>query len=377
MKTLFLLLALGLPLLAQDESKKRLDSPTKVDDGDKGSSRISDMVTTAETAKKALDAYNVAATGANAIKNPEKFKEKFTGVLSTDKLKSVLKKNLVEYKSTKAGFVKLTNDVLTKTSDILMAANKRVNMWRTTEPMLKYYGKRMLRVSDNTVEVAMDFKPKDVVDIDRKWSRGVENALLQDKATLLSFNSFLNTRFRDTRNNEMFFAGLFFSNDVVERLTRNEASLKALLEMPISNEFHAIPFKTLGFTTEAINGVRTISSQAHGPAQEDGSVSQETYNFDQIRNALEDGNQTYEDTKQLAVLIARRRSEVAVQTAQTEQILSLLQTKYSRLLLRKVESNGADFEDYNTTLNKILNGGSFQDIDSHRRQIFKEASLGS
>lgn len=377
MKYLLLLLVVTLPVFADDAAKARLDSPTKIDDADKGSSRISDMVTTVETAKKAVDAYNVAATGADAVKNPEKYKEKFKDALSMDKLKGLLKKNLVQYKSTKAGFVKLTNDVLTKTSDILMAANQRVNMWRTTEPMLKYYGKRMLKVSDNTLEIAMDFKPKDVVDIDRKWSRGLENALLQDKSTFLSFNSFLNSRYKNTRDNEMFFAGLFFSNDLIARLTRDDASLKALLEMPVTHEFHAVPFKTLGFTTEAINGVRSISAQAHGPAKEDGSVSQETYNFDQIRSALEDGNQTYEDTKQLSVLIARRRSEVAVQTAQTEQILSILQTKYSRLLLRKVESNGADFEDYNTTLNKILNGGSFQDIDSHRRQIFKEASLGS
>lgn len=368
-----LLLALLLPMLAWGQaSRETLADPTKVDDGDKGSSRISDMITGVDQARKAWDAYNAGAGTVDAVRNPEKFKD----ALSFESMRGALRNQVVQYKSTKMGFNKFLNDILQKTSNILVAANRRVNMWRTTEPMLHYYGKRMHKVADNTVQVFGDFRPADVIDIDRKWSRRMENALLQDRATLLSFNAFLNSRQGNLEENERFFANLFFSNDLARLLSRDEASLQALLEMPEPSAHQKIPFQTLGFTTEAIHGARRIAAMAHGPAVQDNTMTQEAHNFAEIRRVLDDGDQTAEDTKQLAALISRRRAEIAVQTDQAEQILSALQTKYARLLLRSLESSGAAYQDYQATLNRIVNGGAFQDIDAHRRQIFREASLG-
>ena len=376
MKLIFLFCLL-IPIgYALSSESKPLGNPTAIDDGDKGSSHISDMITGVQQAQKAVDVANAAATVGNAAKDPTKTLEKFKNVKPLDELKSLVKNTVVSYKSTKGGFDKLLNDVLNKTSNLLQAANKRVNMWRTTEPMLLSYGHRMHKVADNTVEVFGDFKPSDLVDIDRKWSKGVEAALLDDKSTIMGFNSFLQTRFNNVSENEKMFSYLFVGNDIADRLSKTEMGLRALMEMPGTNPYRGIPIQTLGFTSEAVITTRAIAAQAHGNAKEDESVSQETFNFKQIREAMEDKNQTYEDTKQISVLISRRRAEVGIQNTQIEQVLSLLQVKYTRLLLRNKETPGSEYQDYHMTLNKILNGGEFKTIDAHRREIFQEASLG-
>ncbi len=376
MKIILYILILSSLIFSQEKTTQRLDNPTSVDDGDKGSSHISDMITGVQQAQKAVDAANAAAVVGNGVKDPNKTIDKFKNVKPLDELKSLVKNTVVSYKSTKGGFDVFLNNVLNKTSSLLQAANKRVNMWRTTEPMLLYYGHRMHKVADNTVEVFGDFRPSDVIDIDRKWSKSMEAALLDDKNTIMGFNSFLQSRYNNVSDNERMFSNLFVGNDIVDRLSKTELGLRALTEMPDGNKFRGIPMQTLGFTSEAVITTRSIAAQAHGNAKEDGTISQETYNFKQIREAMEDKNQTYEDTKQIGAMISRRRAEVGIQNTQTEQVLSLLQVKYTRLLLRNKETSGAEYQDYHNTLNKIINGGEFKTIDDHRRAIFQEASLG-
>ena len=376
MKALFLskgwmaaLLILSLPGLSY--SADELGNPTRVNDEEKTSSRIGDMITAAEQAKKAVDLYNAGAGAVDAVKNQEKLRQSMNWASAQDRLKNALKDNVVVYKSGKGGFNRWLNDILKKTSNALTAANKRVNMWRTTEPMLKYYGKRMVRMADNTVEVFLDFRPEDLVDIDREWSKNMEGQIAKDRATLRSFNYYLRSTAHDRALNERMFASLFFDDDMFQHLSRDERSLKALLEMKDPHGYRSVPFNTLGHCTEAINGLNTMAMKFHGPAAEDPQVTQEAYNFQQIQSLLQDPNQTMEDSKHLSALIERRRAEVAVANTEIEQVNALTQTKHARLLLRKTEDMANQHQGFFSSLQIISQGsGTFESVEEHRRKIF-------
>jgi hypothetical protein len=376
MKKLQIIIITILPLIfgafAADENSS-LDDPTTVDDEDKTSGRVNDIINSVETATKAIDAYNTAKTVKNTANQLKQFKnlkdvKEFT--------KGKLLGAITQYKSCKWAFFKHISDMSNKMADVMAKCNDRVNMWRTTEPTLISYYKSMGRLSNNTVQVFKDFELSDMVDIDRKWSRKMEKQIKNDANLAYSFFAFASSQYgSDYYKNK--YSGLFMPMSIKKDLTNDQERLDAYLEIKDNvHEFNQIPFQTLALASDALINIRQIADQAHGASFEDPSVSNEEHSMELIENALKAENATYNDIVDNGVLISDKRAEISIQRTQLNQIFSELQTRYSRLLMRRREKMALEYEDIDNTLNKLVNGGKFQTIDQARIARFgKDAGL--
>lgn len=349
------------------------EDPTVVDDGDKTSGRVNDIINGVETATKAMDAYNTAKTAKNTYNQVKQIKNlKDVKSFAIGKLKAAV----TQYKSCKYPLLTWLSHVSNKMATVLDKCNDRVNMWRTTEPMLINYYKSMGKLSNNTLQVFKDFEISDMVDIDRKWSRKMEGQLNQDASLAYSFFAFATSRF-DYDYYRKKYAVMFFTTSIEKDFCNDEERMAAYLEIKDNvNEFNKVPFTSLVYASDALTSVRAIADQAHSASKDDPSVSDEEHNMELIENSLKNESATYNDIVDNGVLIADKRTEISIQRTQLNQIFSELQTRYSRLLLRRHERMAIEYEDIDNTLNKLVNGGKFQTIDEARMERFgKDAGM--
>jgi hypothetical protein len=352
---------------AGDEAASSLNNPTVVDDNDKTSGRMNDIVNSVDMAFKALDLYNAGNTAVKTYNEMSKFKN----LGDVTKFAEQQVKGLVtQYKSCKWSFFNWVSNISNKMSDVMAKCNDRVNMWRTTEPTLISYYQAMGKLSNNTLQVFRDFEISDLVDIDRKWSRNMEAQLTKDQRFAYSFFAFA-TSHLPTDYYQKKYSQLFMPCGVEKELTATSEGLQAYLAIKDNvHVFNQIPYVTLGFASDALLQLKEIADKSHGPSKADPSVSEEEHYMEIIQNAMTDQNATYNDIMDNAVLIETRRAQVATQRIQIQQIYSELQTRYSRLLLRNQEKMAMQYEDVDNTLNKIVNGGTFENIDEARIKKF-------
>lgn len=369
---LILLLIFSTVVVGQEEDKKTsLDEPTVVDDGDKTSGRINDIINSVETALKIKDLVNSVKEGKKVVDELKKFKN-LKNVKGT--ISKKLKEAVTQYKSCKWSLFTWVSHVSTKMADVMAKCNDRVNMWRTTEPMLINYYKSMGKLSNNTLEVFKDFEISDAIDIDRKWSRKMDAQLLQDKRFAYSFFAFAAQHFPDGYY-EKKYSSLFINYGLEKELTKTTENLEAYLEIKDNVcDFNQIPFQTLLFASGAILDIREVANKSHGASVEDPSVSEEQHSMEIIENSLNAGNGTYNDIMDNGEMIQAKRAEVSIQRTQLQQMYSELQTRYTRLLLRKQERFGIQYEAVDSTLNRLVNGGNFETIDQARLRRFGESA---
>lgn len=373
-------------------AEEPITGATQVDDEADFSSPYSDMITTAEKARKAGSAVGAAVRAGKFVKQVKANGGGAKGVMSTGKqnAKAAIKGAAFKYKNTKLGLLKFMYDMLDKISKALDFAEDRVNMWRSTETVLKYYTKSMGRMADNTVEVFKDFRVKDLVDIDRKWSRRMENQIHEDRRMAMDFAYWLQSQYRDANDPRTQLRTLFMSffsegptlvvgrgeekeeRVIPEEFSRTAEDIAAYLAMGEPHEFRSVPMRCMAFAGDGLEQVRAIADQAYGPDQKNPEVARQTRRMNHIHHKLVDGNMTFEDTRQLGALIQRTRAEVNVQSVELEQIYAQLQVRYSRLLMRDAEMKAIQYEDFDNTLNVICNGGAFRTVDDARRERFGE-----
>jgi len=370
-KILIINLFLITALLAESSE---VGQPTKVDDDLKVSGKVGDLIDGLETVEKANNAVKAARNAPENIKRAQEFAK--TPKLSD--IKNGLSNMLLKYKHTKSGMLSILSDVTQKISKGLNAAERRVNMWRSTEPTLYYYGEQMKKMANNTVDVFLDFEPEAMWDIDRKWDRRMNAQLAADKNLALSFKYFTEYRSSELERNRKVFKSFLDDYTATERLTRTEEGLKALLtlksEKPI-HEFRLIPQNTLMYTSDVITSVNEINKISYEQSSDDNTLTKEQFTLSKIQKVLNDPNQTYEDTKNLSVLIADQRLKVKTQKANISQLLSLLEARYARLLLRKTEQKNLQHAQYKSTLSQIVKSGKLETADEHRKRIFGESEL--
>jgi len=349
------------------EKKTSLDDPTVVDDGDKTSGRVNDIINSVETAFKAVDAYN---TVVNAKKTFDELK-KFKNLKDWENFGASQLKGLVsQYKSCKWSLFTWVSNVSTKMAEILEKCNDRVNMWRTTEPMLISYYKSMGKLSNNTLEIFKDFELSDVVDIDRKWSRKMEKTLAEDGEFGYSFFAFAAQHFPSDYYQTKY-STLFMPYAVQKDLSRTTEGMQAYIEMKDNVcIFNQLPFQTLTYSSDALLEIREIANKAHAASNADPSVSEEEHSMEMIQTGLTTGNVTYNDVMDVNALIQAKRAEISIERTQLQQIFSELQTRYSRLKMRNTEKLAVQYEDMDNTMNKLVNGGQFETIDAARMKRF-------
>lgn len=360
-KTLSALLVLLSPgfLYAQESSEQDV-----IDDGDKTSSRISDMITTVEQAKKAVGVVQGAKEAVDLAKNLKNLNLK---EMAIEKLKGAV----IQYKNTRQSFLQFVSGITEKVTEVLDRAGKRVNMWRTTEPTLMAFGEGLKQMADNTIKVFSEFRPSDLVDIDRKWSRKMEDQLRADKRFVLGCIYFLDysssLRARETFNS------LFLDDGLKDHMMSSPLGIRAAVHQ-MTKETHAyrsIPSAALHRAGESIEATGRIVGQSHQYSELDPSLSKEQEDFQRIQQTLEDESQTYEDARELSAFIALKRQTVSVQSTQLQQMLSMLQADLARMYLNDQEILAMQSEQVNNSLKIISGGAPFPTIDEALERGFQ------
>lgn len=358
--------------------KEQLVEGEVVNDNDKGSGRTAEIISTVEDVERAKAAYSVGKGGYKGAKNAGKYKDKYDNwdggspEIEVD-IWDQAQKTYYQYKSSKDSFLKILAMISKKIAKGLAIAHKRVNMWRTTEGTLINYGKAMSRYANNTVEVFADFRPNDLWDIDRKWSRKMENQLKSDRRLIFSLQSFLDGRFKDLKKQDEILNKLIYDDHYDRSVVEDEsAHLQHLMLAPQIHEYRLVPKVTAAYVNTSFLTIREIAGQAHGPSDEDPTMTKEQYKFDQIHDALIDKNVTYKDSKELSAQIASLRTSNQVQANELKQVQTQLNIRYNRLLIMKLERRQTTFKKVNSTLKAFAGGGPLPTAEEHRKVVFGE-----
>ena len=330
-----------------------------IDDDDKVSSRINDMITGVDDAQKGMSAVSTGKQAVDLAKNLKNLNLKQI----KDDAANALKNTVVQYKNSKQSFIQLMDSVTSKITRVLDQASQRVNMWRTTEPTLIAFGDGMKQMADNTVKVFSEFEPKDLLDIDRKWDRKMEGQLANDQKFVVGMIYFLNTtaalKSRDAFNS------IFLDDGLQNQMTSTTLGVQAsVIQMTVPiHTYRQIPSAAMHRASEAIEVCGTICAQSHDVSGSDPSMSNEQADFNKIQQTLVDPKQTYEDAQELSAMIALKRQTVSTQTTQLQQTLSMLQADIARMYLNDQEKISMQTEQVTNSL-KVLSGGApFPSID--------------
>jgi hypothetical protein len=327
-----------------------------IDDGDKTSSKINDLITDVETAQKAIDAASTAKEAVDMAKNLKKLNLK-------EKAKDAIVNKLIVYKYSKQSFIKFVSDITGKVSDVLDRASGRINMWRTTEPTLLAFGDGLKNMADNTVKVFQEFEAKDLIDIDRKWDRKMEDQLSANKRYVMGTIAFLS--YEMSKKSREAFVNMFLEDGMRQELTKTPLAIRATavqLQKPV-HAYRQIPTAVLQRASESIAACGEINAQAHSPSSIDPTMSQEQQDFVKIQTALQDRSQTYEDAREMFAFIALKRQTITTQTAQLEQMYSFLQADLARMVLHDQETVALQSEQVSNSLKTISKGAPMTTIE--------------
>jgi len=351
-----MLLVALLPLTGVNAQEDPIGSQETITDDDKTSSRVSDMITTVEQAKKAVTIVQGGKEAVDLMKNLKSINIK-------EKLLQEAKAKLIQYKNTKQSFLQFVSGITEKTTEVLDKAASRVNMWRTTEPTLQAFGEGLKQMADNTVKVFQEFEPKDLIDIDRKWDRTLEEQLKADKRFVLGCIYFLD--YTSSINARKSFNALFLDDGLKDHMMRSPLGIRAAVQqmtIPV-HTYRKIPSIALNHSSESLEAVGRITGQSHEESPLDPSASSEQQDFKKIQETLQDTNQTYEDARELAAYIALKRQSVTTQTTQLQQIMSLLQADLARMYLNDQETVAMQSEQVSNSLKMISGGTPLPTID--------------
>jgi hypothetical protein len=345
-----ILVVLFFAFLLHAEENSANGAQETISDDDKTSSKISDMITTVEQASKAVGYVQGAKEAVDLLKNLKNVNLK---ELAMQKLKGAV----IQYKNSKQSFIQFISGITDEVTKVLDKASSRVNMWRTTEPTLQAFGDGLKQMADNTIKVFQEFEPKDLLDIDRKWERKLEDQLMADKRFVLGCIYFLD--YSSSIKARESFNALFLDEGLKNHLMSSPIGIRATvyqMTVPV-HTYRKIPSLALNHSSESIEAVGRIVSQSHEKSQLDPSLSNEQQDFSKIQKTLVEPDQTYEDARELSAFIALKRQTIATQNTQLQQIYSLLQADLARLYLNDREITAMQSEQVNSSL-KILSGGT-------------------
>jgi hypothetical protein len=232
--------------------------------------------------------------------------------------------------------------------------------------MLKAYYENMCLLANNTVETFRDFKLKDIIDIDRKWSRRMEGQLTKDYQFAMSFAGYT----MNLAQEPYWWDKKFLSTWVPIEKIPDPRYLKAFSYVDgIADPFNKLPYQYLLFSSDCLSQIHDIAGEAHTRSDIDPSQSTEGYTSSLIEHGLDNKVATYNDVLDNGNLIKISLARVADQNRRLEQINAQLIAHYSRLILQDHERKAEQYDAVSLTINKLANGGKIQSIDKQRLRI--------
>lgn len=371
---LFLMLVCTTITVAAKE-KTDNNAGTKIDDEDKTSSRIMDMFSNVETLQKAQKAASgVVSTGKAVVTYGKEIKE--TG------LKDYIKENAkltnaadkakdasAVYKTARGGLWSLLKHISKQTAKVMDKAKEHVNRWQTTLPTIRAYKKGAERWCSDTYRTAIKFKFSDGFDVTRKWDRQMQ--VHSDYARGLMTNFWLLTKQRYDDVGEDWDDMEKTLDQVLQARYRNlymqsradglrtgsdENMVLAYLEVTGKmSEQRKVPKTIMADAGETFWMVHEISQRYHGV---DGakSMTKENALLDSIAVRMEAEKKTYEDERDLAAFINKRRQMLQADIVTLQQLRANMAVEYGRLKLWDYEMYGEQKQKTKNDWAKVAGG---------------------
>lgn len=357
MKKIFIAIAVisSIFQIYSEESPNPESQVTTIDDGDKGSAKYGNLIDKVETAEKAYDAVNGVIAGVDAVKKLKSFDAK--KALSLKNLGSKAKEELMawatKYTHSKGAFNRFMDVTLKKVDKVINKASDRVDMWRTTYPSIKRYAHSLTRLTDDTKQLFCDWKPKDMLDIDRKWDRHLQSNLDAYGKTFKHIRTFLKKFEPDDQ--KQFYQSIIpeYDDDIFKA---DLLASRAKDEMSDIHDYRDVPHRTIQFCSATMYSLDEVESKSKSPSKEDGTISEEQSSFDHIVNELSNSSQTYEDSRELAAYIEQERAKIRIQQLQADQMKSAIELRYTNLIKRDQEIM-ADQSDMSKQSLQVICGG--------------------
>jgi hypothetical protein len=262
----------------------------------------------------------------------------------------------VKYKNSKGGmgffnFVKATQGFL---DDILKTAADRIDMWRTTLPTLQAWGQSMKLFAQQTATVYKSFKWKDLIDIDRRWSRQFEKI---NMGWIYTYGyGFLNylwglgnvegiqslyTRYQSyiyewqidsTRMEREKFNKLQALKKKIE--SEEFTAMEALSDSGRMYLFHRLPVEEIETAIIGLSNVIDIIGSDIDTAGRKKSKNDWVFELEDLAN---DENNTYLTTQRVLATIKMERTNIEGQRTTLQQIQSNLAHFYARVQMMEME----------------------------------------
>ncbi len=262
-------------------------------------------------------------------------------------------KKLLVYKNGKAHIMPTLKKIQEKTSKIIEKCNKKINEWRNTLPTLKGYFNSAKNICNSNIKTFNDFRPKDLIDIDRKWSRNLDRNVMNGVQTVYNFSRWVKNRYYSVNKKERTKLRLReleeriipSENDLMNSFAKNDEDVIAFIEAyNLQNESDKLPKTTMYDCVNSITLIQNIMDYAYD-IDNTGKTKQQK-DLEMIANGFEEGNKkTLQDDQELSVLINTIRRDVEIQKTEIEQINTNLQILYARLKQIDLENKALAYEE--------------------------------
>ena len=262
----------------------------------------------------------------------------------------------VKYKNSKGGmgffnFVRTTQGFL---DDILKTAADRIDMWRTTLPTLQAWGQSMKLFAQQTATVYKSFKWKDLIDIDRRWSREFEKINMGwiykygygFLDYLWSLGNVEGIQSRYTRYQSYIYEwqldSMRMERENIKKLavikkgieSEEFAAIEALSDSGRMYLFHRLPVEEMETAIIGLsNVIDIIGSDIDGTG---GKKSKNNW-LSELEDLANDENNTYLTTQRVLATIKMERTNIEGQRATLQQIQSNLAHFYARVQMMETE----------------------------------------
>jgi len=319
------------------------------------------FVDQAETMGRVYDDINA---GKSAVKSVERMRD---GPRMS--VGSGVRNAVVQYRTSKASLIAGVQKTVTWTNNILRKVSKRVDMWRTTLPTLKNYGKTVERLWSDSKVIYNDFTWRRYFDIERKWDRRRESLFRDYTSLYYSSTGYMKylywdaNRDRGRRDRERRYVSQKLHRTIVpshaeRRLDRiiNERTNMIDSAVLAVDEYRMIPYNTLDLAASTLYSLAVLESEYLGPSQNDTNKTVQDAAEDRIRRELSNLQQTYVDTRELSAYIAQERAKVRVQMVRATQLQSNIEINYANLVTHEKEIGDAQGVVYEQSLQVLFAG---------------------
>jgi hypothetical protein len=276
-----------------------------------------------EQINKVEEGYSAAKTSKDAY-----------GTLKNQDYKSFATSTFSKYQNSKAGLFYQVGKFQKKMHSIISKVSARVDRWRTTVPRLRAYKERIVHFADDSYTFSRTFEVSDLWDLDRDFSREMEERIKQGRTLGTSIWDYLARRV-ESQSFAQTLQDIFFPD---YEASLNKSSIGGFYYNITHSKSEKVPIFVMNEAFGVMGVVKSISEEEFAGFQDGIGQAKQNREMQQLKEALTDNASSYTDQLQVRQDLLNKLYEVNTKRSMLKDRSAYLDLLWGRLAQQDVEA---------------------------------------